>query len=342
MGSVETPAGIVPQISSNLTFADRWGSIKARWSFGRMHFIAEPGLYALGSPDDKSPVLVTANYKMSFDQLRRALPGLDAWILVLDTKGINVWCAAGKRTFGTEELVNRIAASQLDQVVSHRKVILPQLGGPGVAAHSIKKLSGFEAVFGPIKATDVLAYLAAGMRARPEMRRKTFPMRERAVLIPVELVDALKWALIAMPILFLASGLGGPDTFWTNALHYGVFAVIAILIGVFAGAVMTPILLPWLPGRAFTTKGLAVGLAAALILVIARVGELTFLKGGLDIFAWVFIVPAIAAFLAMNFTGASTYTSLSGVKKEMKWGVPVEIALGAIGLCLWVGSRFVA
>ena len=58
--------------------------------------------------------------------------------------------------------------------------------------------------------------------------------------------------------------------------------------------------------------------------------------------ALIFLVPAISAYLAMNFTGASTYTSLSGVKKEMKWAVPMEISAGIIGLGLWLGSRFMA
>jgi acetyl-CoA decarbonylase/synthase complex subunit gamma len=44
----------------------------------------------------------------------------------------------------------------------------------------------------------------------------------------------------------------------------------------------------------------------------------------------------------MNFTGASTYTSLSGVKKEMRWALPLEIAGGMIGLGLWFGSYFIA
>jgi len=106
-GSIQTRVGTVARISSTLVRADRWGSIKARWGVGRMRYIIEPGLYALGSPDEHAPILVTGNYKMSFDQLREALSGRHAWLLVLDTKGINVWCAAGKGTFGTEELVRR-------------------------------------------------------------------------------------------------------------------------------------------------------------------------------------------------------------------------------------------
>lgn len=340
-GTIQTPVGAVPQISSSLDWTDRWGSIKARWGVGRMRYTVEPGLYALGRPDNQAPVLVAANYKMSFDRLREALPDRDAWILVLDTRGINVWCSAAKGTFGTEELVRRIQLCGLAQVVSHRELILPQLAGPGVAAHKVKKLSGFKVTYGPIRATDLPAFLDAGLKATPEMRRRTFTTWERSVLIPVELVGAFKWALIIFPLVFLLGGLGGPGGFWANALDYGLFAVLALLGALTAGAVLTPLLLPWLPGRAFSLKGLGMGAITAGILTVFRAGDLGTWTGRFEMLAWFFLVPAVAAYLAMNFTGSSTYTSLSGVQREMRWAVPLEIAAGGVGLCLWLGSRFI-
>ena len=340
-GSIQTRVGPVPWISSTLALADRWGTIKARWGVGRMRYIIEPGLYALGNPDDQAPVLVTANYKMSFDRLREALPGRHAWILVLDTKGINVWCAAGKGTFGTEELVRRIESGGLEHIVAHRQLILPQLSGPGVAAHQVKKLSGFKVIYGPIKAADLPVFLDAGLKATPDMRHKTFTVRERIVLIPVELVSALKWSLIILPIFFFLGGFGGQNGYWFNALNYGLFAIVALLGAVAAGTVLTPILLPWLPGRAFSVKGLAMGMITVLLLTAFRTENLSDWAGRAEVLAWFLLIPAISAYLAMNLTGASTYTSLSGVKKEMKWAVPLEIAAGAAGLFLWLGSRFV-
>lgn len=341
-GSVPTPVGAVPQIPSTLTLADRWGSIKARWGVGRMHFTVEPGLYALGRPDNRAPVLVTANYKMSFDRLREALPGRDTWILVLDTKGINVWCSAGKGTFGTDELVRRIECSGLAQVVSHREVILPQLAGPGVAAHQVKTRSRFTVIYGPIKATDLPAFMDAGLSATPEMRRKTFTTRERLALVPVELVGALKWGVIILPVFFLLGGLGGPGGFWDNAVEYGLYAVLTLAGALVAGAVLTPLLLPWLPGRAFSLKGVIMGLITAGILTVFLAGDVATWSGRLDMLAWFLLAPAVAAYLAMNFTGCSTYTSLSGVRREMKWAVPLEIAAGGVGLCLWLGARVIA
>jgi hypothetical protein len=341
-GSIDTPAGKVPQVSSQLVWADRFGSYKARWGIGRMHYTLEPGLYGLGSPNGESPVLVTANYKMTFDRLRSALPERDVWILVLDTKGINVWCAAGKGTFGTAELANRIAGSSLDRIVSHRELVLPQLAGPGIAAHEVKKLSGFKVVYGPIKAEDLPAFLDDGMKASPEMRMKTFTTWERAVLIPIELVSALKAAFVILLILFLLSGLLGQESFWANILHHGLFALPAILTAIMAGAVLTPLLLPWLPGRPFSLKGLYPGVLGALALGLSRWGDLATWASRIDMMAWFFLVPAATTYLSMNFTGASTYTSLSGVKKEMRWALPFQIAAGVVGLALWFSSIFVS
>ena len=337
-GSLSTPAGLLPKVSSRLTRQDRWGTIKARFGVGRMNYAVHPGLYALGEPDENAPVLVTANYKMSFDCLRQALPGRNAWILVLDTKGINVWCAAGKGTFGTNELVYRIEASGLKKVVRHRKMVLPQLGAPGIAAHQVKKLSGFKVHYGPVRARDIPAYLDNGLRASREMRIVTFPLTDRAVLIPIELLGAAKpFALLSLALLVLA-GILGRSGFQTNLLHDGVFAVVALFAALFGGAVLTPLLLPWLPGRAFSVKGLSIGLVTALALMMARGVDVGAWAGRVEVLAWLLIIPAIAAYLAMNFTGASTYTSLSGVKKEMRFALPLEITAGIVGLMVWITS----
>jgi len=342
MGSIQTSAGPVPQVCSSLTWADRCGSYKTRWGIGRMHYTIEPGLYALGKPDEGSSVMVTANYKMSFDKLRRALPGRDVWILVLDTRGINVWCASGKGTFGTSELIGRIESSGLAQIVSHRELILPQLSGPGVAAHQVKKLSGFKVTYGPVRSKDLSAFLDTGLKATSEMRLKTFTTWERMELIPMELMGALKPGILVIVIFFLLAFLGGSREGWTNALSHGLFSGLALLAAILAGAVLTPLLLPWLPGRAFSVKGLSLGAVFAGIGAACYWGGWITKVGGLEILAWVLLIPALAAYLAMNFTGASTYTSLSGVRKEMRWALPLEMGAGIVGIILWLGSQFIA
>ena len=307
-----------------------------------MDYTVEPGLYALGNPGEGSPVMVTANYKMSFDRLREAVPGRSAWVLVLDTRGINVWCAAGKGAFGTEELVQRILASGLERVVSHRDLILPQLSGPGIAAHLVKKRSGFKVIYGPIRAKDLPAFLDQGMKATPEMRRKSFTTGERVALIPIELVGALKGAFLLFALLFLAGLFGNSGNLWARAAGSGTYSVQIIVIGLLAGAVFTPFLLPWLPGRAFSIKGLIPGFLGVLSFVTLHLEGWATVAWRLRMISGFLLILAASAFLAMNFTGASTYTSLSGVRKEMRWAVPMEIGAGLAGLGCWIASRFLA
>jgi acetyl-CoA decarbonylase/synthase complex subunit gamma len=305
-----------------------------------MSFIVDPGLYALGAPDSSSAVVVTANYKMSFDQVRAAMAGRDCWILVLDTKGINVWCAAGKGTFGTVELYDSIAASRLAEVVTHRKIIIPQLGAPGVNGLDIKKYTGFQVVWGPIMAVDLPAFLDNGMVADVAMRRKSFPLAERLALAPVEFVQASGKIFFLMLFFFLLSGLGGANTFLAATQEMGFFAVFALLAALIGGTLLVPVMLPWLSGRAFSVKGMWAGLLSYLVVVAIYLFVWPDrIMARVELVAWLLMVTAISSWLGMNFTGASTYTSRSGVRHEMLRAIPLQVAAGVTGFCCASGFR---
>ena len=201
-GWIDTGAGKVPKVATRLNQTDRLGALKVRWTFSRMSYKVEPGIYAVGNPTPDSVVLVSANYKLSFDILRRELNGSDAWVMVLDTKGINVWCAAGKGTFGGEEIINRMKLTGLNKIVNHRKLILPQLSAPGVAAHEVKRLSGFSVIYGPVRALDISAFLKRGMQATPEMRRVRFSFYDRLLLVPAEIAAGKMYLLFAIAAFF--------------------------------------------------------------------------------------------------------------------------------------------
>ncbi|MRR35042.1 acetyl-CoA synthase subunit gamma, partial [bacterium] len=172
----------MPIVSTGFRFNDRLGAWKARGGIGRMSYLVPPGLYAVGSPGPQDPVVVTANYKMSYDLVRRELTGRNIWLLVLETFGINVWCAAGKGTFGTDELVRRLKKTELAAVVEHRILILPILGAPGVAAHQVARRTGFRVRYATIRAADLPEFLDNGMVTTPVMRQLTFTTYERLVL----------------------------------------------------------------------------------------------------------------------------------------------------------------
>jgi acetyl-CoA decarbonylase/synthase complex subunit gamma len=327
----------IPRVSTRLSRSDKWAHIKARWGIKRMSYTIEPGIYAVGNPDNDSIVLVTANYKLSFDGLRKELTGLDAWILVLDTRGVNVWCAAGKGTFSTDELVKRIEVTGLKDVVSHRKLILPQLGAPGVSAHDVKKRSGFFVFYGPVLAADIPAFLEAGNKATPEMRRVRFGLKARMQVVPVEVTQGFRQLFMIMAAFFVLSGLNGSGYSIDAAVSAGLRAVILLLLGYMARTVAGPVLLPWLPGRSFSAKGLGAGIlffVFSFFIILPGISPV-------ETVAWFLLITALSSFLTMNFTGASTYTSLSGVKKEMRFAVPVQSVAAVVGVVLWLTARFV-
>ncbi len=332
-GVVPTAVGDVPRVRTQLSTRDHLGTLKVRFEVGRMNYRVEPGLYAVGHPDATAPLLVSANYKLSFDWLRSVLSERSAWILVLDTKGINVWCAAGKGTFGTDEIVRRVQACALDRIVSHRKLVVPQLGAPGVSAADVRKGCGFRVEYGPVRATDLPAFLDAGMKSTPSMRRVRFDLRDRLVLIPVELVMGAKKALLVAATLVTIGGLNSGGYSLSGVRDAGLPAAGMVLGAFFCSTILGPALLPWLPGRAFSIKGAVLGLALFGCLAACGVNMgAPWLHAG----AWGLLVPAVTSFVVMNFTGASTFTSQSGVLREMRLAVPVQLTASVLGLGLWL------
>ncbi len=333
---LETPTGRVPVVRTTLDGQDRFGRWMMRWGFGRDRYSIAPGIYAVGSPGLDAPVLVSANYKMSFDLLRQALDGIDAWILVIDTRGINVWCAAGKGTFSTAEIVQRVNCSSLDKLVRHRILIVPQLGAPGVAAHLVRQGCGFTVTYGPVRAKDLKAFLDSGLQATTEMRRVSFSTMDRLVLTPVELRGMLKPSLWAIPILLVLGGVGPQVFSFSQALARGGAALLAYLAGLLIGAVCVPVALPWVPGRAFSIKGALAGGMASLAALPLYLGQ----TGPLNALALILAILATASYCAMNFTGSTTFTSPSGVEKEMKRAIPLQLAAVAVAGACWLAAAF--
>ena len=263
---------------------------------------------------------MTANYTLSFDALRSALLGRDAYILVLDTKGVNVWCAAGEGTFGTEELVSRIASTELKEIIDHRRLILPQLGATGVSAHLVKQRCGFEVEFGPVRAEDLPQYLKEH-RATAQMRRVRFNLIDRLTLVPVELVNSfLPMVLIAGLMFFL----GG----WFNVLW--------VLSAWLACTVIFFTILPWIPAREFSIKGLILGAAVALPFIVYQFSQVggSVLQNLMRAAPMALIITAIVSFFTLNQTGTTPITCWTSVKREISRYIPLQAAMLGAGVVL--------
>jgi hypothetical protein len=336
IGTLQISGNSIPRISPVLHISDLLGSVMVRWGINRDNYRVNPGLYAVGNPGADSDVFVTANYKLTFDNLRKNLTGVDGWILVLDTKGINVWCAAGKGTFGTRELVNKIRSVSLEKIVSHKKLILPQLGATGIAAHKVKEETGFNVHYGPVRAADLTKFISDGYRADKVMRRVTFGFEDRIKLIPNDFMYGKYYLLGAIAVLFLMSGLNSNGISYKDFSGEGGPAIVRVFLAYLAGIVITPLFLPYIPGRHFSLKGFFAGAFMFLIIMLLN----TSTDNIIETISWFLIMTAISSFLAMNFTGSSTFTSLSGVKKEMKISLPFQIGFALIGIILQVIGKF--
>ncbi len=334
---IKTDAGDIPIIKSRLGKIDLFSTFYVRCGIKRHKYTVAPGLYGIGKPDKNSEVLVTANFKLTFDHLRKAIEGVNAWILVLDTKGVNVWCAAGKGTFSTLELVNRIKECSLEKIVDHKRIIVPQLGATGVAAGDVKKMSGFRVVYGPIRANDIPEFLKNKRKADKKMRQVTFSLYERFILTPVEIQILIKPSLIAAFALFIISGFGPGVFSFLHAWERGMTSFLALIAGIVSGAFITPVLLPFIPSREFALKGIISGCVFAIPLLIIVSSTISDVAGLSALFLF---CVTISSYLAMNFTGATSFTSPSGVEKEMKRYIPVQLASLVMSSGLWIYSAF--
>ncbi len=334
-GYVDHPRARILKIKTTLEAADILGAVKARLGINRNDYSIYPGLYALGIPDANSPVLVTANYKLTFDYLRRELEGQNLWLLVLNTHGINVWCAAGKGTFGTGEIICRIGQVQLANVVSHKKLILPQLGAPGVAGHEVTRATGFKVVYGPVRAADIPAFLRNNHRASGDMRKVKFNLADRLAVVPVELNHSLKLIPLLFVLLLLFNLITPNGWAWNTVWVPTLMNLVPYLIAILLGTAGIAAFLPYLPFRSFALKSLLLALPL-VVLVVSFPGVFHFPDHALVLGAHALFLAGITTFFGLNFTGCTTYTSLSGVRKETIYTLPV-IALSTLaGLVLAV------
>jgi NAD-dependent dihydropyrimidine dehydrogenase PreA subunit len=208
------------------------------------------GLRKVGNPGRDSPVLVTCNFDLTVKRveavLRRA--SQDAWLVVADSKGVNVWCAACADEFSTRTVVAAVKTSGIADEVDHRTLILPPLGATGILPEEVREQTGFSTRWGPVRAEDLPAYLGAGCTRDEPMKRVTYDWRERldtalGSMFPFYLLGALGFVAFGRELLV--------DYLLIGALTFVVFMLAC----------------PHVPGRRGITKVLVLEVPLALGLI---------------------------------------------------------------------------
>jgi len=256
-----------------------------------------PGLYRIGRPGPEAPLLATSNYRLTVNLVRKHLAGRDAWLLVNDTRGVNVWCSAGEGTFSAAEIALTLAASRADRFVSHRQLILPKLCLNGVNRREVKERSGFRALIGPVYARDLPAYLDHSYEKTEVMEQVHFNFWDRMWIgVPFTLL------LVLVPGV-LALGLGR----WIRPTLPLWFALAGMLIAVSY---------TWLPTRRHLVKGLILG---ALLAAAGGVYLFWQQAPGIRIGRSMALLLALELFVTADFSGSTPVSNRTLVEQEFKW-----------------------
>ncbi|MFQ6104531.1 MAG: HgcAB-like fusion protein [Candidatus Glassbacteria bacterium] len=190
---------------------------------------AQTGLFPVGKPDEGSPVIVTSNFTLTVKRVRRALEGRNLWLLIADSEGINVWCAAAGGILTENRVIDAVKVSRLYERVSHREIILPPLSAPGVDREAVERKTSFRCRFGPVYARDIPTYLDAGKKKTEKMRRFDFGLGHRIdMFLPMNFPLYL---LIAIVVAVVSPGRLSCLTI----LFWGAVASLYILLDVIPG-----------------------------------------------------------------------------------------------------------
>lgn len=267
-----------------------------------------PGLYRVGEPDREAPVLVSGNFDLTVRRVVKAIDGqVDAWLLVADSAGVNVWCGAGGGYFTAEDVIAAVKSSGLAEAVNTRALILPQLAANGVDGWTIRRQLGWRVHWGPVRAEDIPPYLDNRCEKTDAMRRVRFPLKSRLEMVTVTL--GFYALMILLPVAILWRGMFWPITASLLGLSY-FYAVVH----------------PWLPGRDGLLKSIPLTLIALIgLLVYATLVEPLPTP---RLFNWAVGLTGLSVFTGAELQGMSPF--MRGEQANWGWEALIGLILGLI------------
>lgn len=327
----------VPVLSREMKQKDKMGTAMVRCGINRYTYEVPTGLYLLGELESAKDVIVTCNYRLTIDVLRSSIKSKGVFILVLDTFGINVWCAAGKSTFASKELIYQVVKSDIKKKLKIRRVILPQLGASSMEPHIIRKMSGVSVVYGPVRAEDIDSFLENSYNCDETMRTVTFPLVERLKLTPLEFIQSIKFILISI-VGFLAYSLlftSSKDMAFVTMYNSASILMLSLI-----GTIAFPAAVSILPFKSFSLNNIL--LSAPVIIGFSLYEVSNNINPTIYIsIALILIRLMYAAFIGFRFTGTTTFTSFSGAKQEGKEIVKYSKVVSVLSVVLLFVSKVI-
>ncbi len=275
------------------------------------------GLITLGNPGRNSPVILTCNFHLTVVRVKRALRGIDAYLLVANSRGINVWCAATGGLFTNHDVISVLKTSGIEDLVDHRHVILPQLAATGIEGKYVRKKTGWIVQWGPVDIKDLPVYLQQRKKT-PAMRQVSFPAEQRFEM-------AVAWAF---PISLVAGLILLP--LWRG----GILPAVSLTWGLALAIFMTfPLYQQWLNpkserigfvlfdfGRGGVQLILLAGIFAGLVVVAKYTGQFS----GTFFLRWGIMSTLVVLVLSLDLMG-STPLYKSGLHTDRFLNVALDV-----------------
>lgn len=289
-------------------------------------FPCRTGVVRIGAPGRDAPVLMTCNFRLTVERVRRALTGLDAYLLVANSRGVNVWCAATGGLFSNYDAISVLKTSGIENLVDHRQVILPQLAATGLEGDVIREKTGWRVIWGPVYARSIPAFLASGLRKAETMRVVSFRW-------PARLEMAVAWAF---PISLLAFAV---FPFWqAGALPIAALvwaASLALFLGfpVYERVIRSNRRHAGFVFFSFGERGLPVLLWALFLVGLASYSALAAEFSWSFIFRWGLPSLVVLLILGIDVTG-STPTYKGGLQEDRQLRIALDDDLcQGVGIC---------
>jgi acetyl-CoA decarbonylase/synthase complex subunit gamma len=119
----------------------------------------EPKLYAVGQAGDKSPLLVTTNFSLTYYTVLGEVEAskVPSYILSVDTEGMSVLTAWAAEKFTPEKISESLNKFSVNHIVSHKRLIIP--GYVAVISGDLEDRSGWQVIVGPKEAAGIPSFL---------------------------------------------------------------------------------------------------------------------------------------------------------------------------------------
>lgn len=219
-------------------------------------YSVEPELRKLGNPNQDSPVFVTTNFTLTVKRFLKQLKGIDCYLLIAPSNGINVWCGACGGDFTTESVISIIKTSRINELVSHRTLILPQLSAPGIDPLIIKKELGWNIKFGPVYAKDIKNYLQNHYIKTNNQKKVKFTLKKRIEMANIYFFVILM--LFSIP-------------YWILAIFLSFLGILLFLDTILLGLIIvfgSLIILPSIPSNLGKLKVLIFGTGILTLVIL--------------------------------------------------------------------------